>query len=214
MGDSTAQRIHRRSTEKPAIRHTFFEKNGLSDKGQKVLVNFGGNNEEYFSKALPAFLSLLKDGMGQTDFTNLVIILQQHPGAKAKNIDRNNFEHWTYTHRETPQAPKMFISDFSSDDAQTLPDGALYYQTSMGPQFVLAGIPTIQIGHETYEDILIKNRLSPSVISVDQLISVIEGLNYPKGEVHQGLILDSLGIKKNWLQTLEIAIKKANIAPL
>ena len=178
------------------------------------MVNFGGNNEEYFSKALPAFLSLLKDGMGQTDFTNLVIILQQHPGAKAKNIDRNTFEHWTYTHRETPQAPKMFISDFSSDDAQTLADGALYYQTSMGPQFVLAGIPTIQIGHETYEDILIKNRLSPSVISVDQLISVIEGLNYPKGEVHQGLILDSLGIKKNWLQTLEIAIKKANIAPL
>ncbi len=196
----------RRSAEQSSMRQAFFEKNELEDRGQKILVYFGGNNEEYL-KALQAFLSLLEKGMMQTDFTNLVIIFQQHPGAKEKNIDRNIVERWISTYKETPQAPKMFISDFNSDDAQTLADGALYYQTSMGPQFVLAGIPTIQIGHETYEDILVKNRLSPSVTSVDQLISVIDDLAHQKREISQKVIYEGLGIKSDWLLTLRRVIE-------
>jgi hypothetical protein len=196
----------RRTEEKPILRQALLQKNGIADQGQKVLVYFGGNNEEYFSKALPAFLSLLEQGMGQSDFTNLVIVLQQHPGAKAKNIDRNLFEGWASKYRQTPHAPSVIISDSNSDDAQTVADGALYYQTSMGPQFVLAGIPTIQIGHETYEDILVRNRLSPSVTSVDQFIGVIADLNQQKKEVQRDVILEGLGIKQDWLQTLETAL--------
>lgn len=202
----------RRTEEKPMLRQALLQKNDIEDTGQKVLVYFGGNNEEYFSKALPAFLSLLEQGMEQSDFTNLVIVLQQHPGAKAKNTDRNLFEDWASKYRQTPQAPRIIISDSNSDDAQTVADGALYYQTSMGPQFVLAGIPTIQVGHETYEDILVRNRLSPSVTSVDHLIEVIADLNQQKKEVQRDVILEGLGIKQDWLQTLETTLKKANVA--
>lgn len=204
----------RRAEEKPILRQALLQKNDIADKGQKVLVYFGGNNEEYFSKALPAFLSLLEQGMEQSDFTNLVIVLQQHPGAKAKNIDRSLFEKWASKYRETLQAPSIIISDSNSDDAQTIADGALYYQTSMGPQFVLAGIPTIQIGHETYEDILVRNRLSPSVTRVDQFIEVIDDLNQQKKEIQRDVILRGLGIKQDWMQVLETAIKQANISTI
>jgi len=197
----------RRIEEKPILRQILFQKNDIADKGQKILVYFGGNNEEYFSKALPAFLSLLEQGMEQSDFRNLVIVLQQHPGAKAKNIDRNLFEDWVNKHRQTLDAPRIIISDSNSDDAQTVADGALYYQTSMGPQFVLADIPTIQIGHKTYEDLLVRNGLSPSVTKVDQFIKVIDDLNQQKKEIQRDLIFKGLGIKHDWLQTLKLALR-------
>lgn len=197
----------RRTSEQLSMRQTLFSRNNLVDTGQKVLVYFGGNNEEYFSKAFPAFLALLEEGMKQSDFSNLVIVIQQHPGAKSKNMDGNRVSSWIGKHSETRQAPRMILSDFSSDDAQIIADGALYYQTSMGPQFVLEGIPTIQVGHETFKDILVRNRLSPSVTDVDQLISVIDGLTHQKKEISREVILEGLGIKPNWLPILEEAIK-------
>lgn len=201
-----AEKIAKRRTQKKlALRQQLFQKNGIGDQGQQLLVYFGGNNEEYFSKALPAFLSLLEEGIVKSDFTNLVVVLQQHPGAKAKNIDRNLFEEWAKSH--TQNSPKIIISESNSDEVQILADGAFYYQTSMGPQFVLAGIPAVQIGHETYEDILVKNGLSPSVTKVDQLIDAIQNLKQPKQELPRSLILERLGIKKDWLQTLETTIK-------
>jgi hypothetical protein len=114
---------------------------------------------------------------------------------------------WIGKHTETRVAPRVILSDFSSDNAQIIADGALYYQTSMGPQFVLAGIPTIQVAHETFEDILVRNQLSPSVTDVDQLINVVDGLTHQKKEIPQEVIFEGLGIKSNWLPTLEKAIK-------
>jgi hypothetical protein len=197
----------RRAAEQLSMRKTVFSNNGLVDTGQKVIVYFGGNNEEYFSKALPAFLSLLEEGIEQTDFSNLVVIIQQHPGAKSKNLDGIKVAAWMDKHRGTKQAPRMILSDFSSDDAQTIADGALYYQTSMGPQFVLAGIPTIQVAHETFEDILVRNQLIPSATNLDQFITVINNLTYQQKEISQEIILEGLGIKSNWLSTLEQAIQ-------
>lgn len=197
----------RRAEEQLSMRQTLFSRNNLVDTDQKVLVYFGGNNEEYFSKAFPAFLTLLEEGMKKSNFSNLVIVMQQHPGAKCKNIDGNLLLSWIEKHSEIKQAPRMILSDFSSDDAQTIADAALYYQTSMGPQFVLAGISTIQVGHKTFEDILVRNQLSPSVTDVDQLISVI-GFMHQKKEVPRKVIFEGLGIKSNWLQTLENAISQ------
>lgn len=203
-----AQHIaQRRETEKNPLRQAFFEKNDLMDMNQKVLVYFGGNNEEYFSKAFPAFLSLLEKCIESEDCTHLVLILQQHPGAKAKNIDKTLLENWISLHQENPHTPKIFISNFSSDDAQVLADGALYYQTSMGPQFVLAGIPTTQIGHETYEDVLIKNHLAHSVTQVDQFIHMSNRCKYPPQAMPQEDIMEHLGIRPDWLHRLHTAIE-------
>ncbi len=197
----------RRKQEQSSLRQALFQKNNLEDTGQNILVYFGGNNEEYYSKTFPAFLSILEEAIEQKDCSDLVIVLQQHPGAKKQNLDRNLLEDWL-SKQKNPHAPKVIISDFNSDIAQIVADGALYYQTSMGPQFVLAGIPTLQIGHETYEDILVKNRLCPSITSADQWNQVIDSLDQLNQEVPQEVILKGLGIKTDWLQILEKAILK------
>lgn len=195
--------ILRRTNEKAAKRAELLLKHDMIEKEQKLFSYFGGNNDEYFAKAFPAFLSFITEGMVQIDFSNLVIVIQQHPGAKAKNQDGNLVLEWIRKHGETANAPKFIISDFSSEDAQVIADGALYFQTSMGPQFVLAGIPTIQIGHETYQDILIRNKLSPSVTSPIHFIKVIKDLEDHKKEVQRDVILDGLGIKADWLKILK-----------
>lgn len=205
--DQAERILKRRSEEKSHLREVLFQKNEIIDKGQKVLVYFGGNNEEYFTKAFPAFLSLLGQGMMEANFTNLVIVLQQHPGAKAKNIDAKLVQEWIDCNQDKPQTVRIVVSENNSDDAQTVADGAFYYQTSMGPQFILAGIPTVQIGHETYADILVRNKLIPSVTTVGQLIKAVDQINQPNKEIPQEVILEGLGIKTNWVQNLEMALK-------
>lgn len=199
---------HKRKSEHKTARAEFFLKNGLEERGQKVLVYFGGNNEEYFTKAFPAFLSFLGEASKLVDLENTVIVLQQHPGAKAKNWDGLRVQEWLKQNGGEARMPKIVISDFSSDVAQVLADAAFYYQTSMGPQFVLEGIPTIQIGHETYEDILVRNHLAPTVTGPEGLVQVIESLD-TMGKMPQDALLSSLGIKENWPEILETTIKEA-----
>ena len=103
--------------------------------------------------------------------------------------------------------PKVILSDFSSDHAQVLADAALYYQTSMGPQFVLEGIPTIQIGHETYEDILVKNGFATSVTNAKGFAQFVEKLE-EIDQVSKKDLLKSLGVKENWADRLENIIKE------
>ncbi|MBM3184408.1 MAG: hypothetical protein FJZ64_03790, partial [Chlamydiae bacterium] len=116
------------------IRKEFFEKLGMKDEGQKILVYFGGNNDIYFSRAFPAFLKIVQEAKFKSE--KYLILFQQHPGAKEKNIDGNLM-----------QNTSLVLSPFTTEKAQILADVALYYQTSMGPQFAIAQIPAIQIGH-------------------------------------------------------------------
>ncbi|HEV8052000.1 MAG TPA: hypothetical protein VGP47_05860, partial [Parachlamydiaceae bacterium] len=192
----------KRKIEHADTRSTFLAKNDIADTGQKILVYFGGNNEEYYSKAFPAFLSLIAETALQIDFNNTVIVIQQHPGAKVKNQDGLQVEAWVKVYGEQTVLPRVVVSNFSSDQAQVLADAALYYQTSMGPQFVLEGIPTIQIGHETFDDILVRNHLAPSVTSVTGLIQAMESLDQAKAISPQD-ILSSLGIREDWQETLQ-----------
>lgn len=195
---SQAEKIaQRRAMEHREARCAFFAKHHLEDKGQKVLVYFGGNNEEYFSRAFPAFLEILKHAMNERD---LVIVLQQHPAAKTLNRDVNQC------------GSKIIISDFNSDEAQVLADVALYYQTSMGPQFILAGIPTIQIGHEPFQDILVKNGLCPSVTTSHHFLKALDTQH--QGEIPREIIFNGLGIKENWLEILKHSIKRQSYISL
>ncbi len=206
---SQAEKIaEKRKTDHAITRSTFLMKNVIEDRGQKVLVYFGGNNEEYFSKAFPAFLSFLAKASEQVDLKNIVIVIQQHPGAKAKNLDGQQVEAWLKEFGGQVEMPQVILSDFSSDHAQVLADAAFYYQTSMGPQFVLEGIPTVQIGHETYEDILVRNHLAPTVTNAEgfaQVIGTLEKMN----KMPQQDLLSSLGIKEDWPKVLENVIKES-----
>ncbi len=198
----------RRISDQSQIRAQFFSKYSLADQGQKVLVYAGGNNDEYFLKALPAFLKFLSEASLREDFSNFVILLQQHPGAKEKNLDVQFVQQWLKQQGRPARMPQFFISEFNSDDAQVVADGMLYYQTSMGPQFVLAGIPTIQVGHNTYEDILVKNGLCSTVTDVDSLVSALARLQKNTlAESGNEAIMQGLGISPDWASRLECAIK-------
>lgn len=175
---------------------------------KKVLAYFGGNNEEYFKEAFPAFLKILSEAVEQEDLSNYVVVLQQHPVAKVKNIDGLLAQEWIKNHSENPWAPQMIISDKSSDDMQVLADGALYYQTSMGPQFVLAGLPVAQVGHETYEDVLVRGKLCSSVTSSADFVQSITAME-PKAvtEEQKIQIFKSMGMNENWFEVLKQVVK-------
>lgn len=190
----------RRDLEYNALRSRFFTKHGIEDHGKKLLVYFGGNNEAYFEQAFPAFLKIIAE---QKDLSNHVVVIQQHPGAKRENRDGLQVAAWL---NDNSQKMKMIMSDFTSDDAQVIADAALYYQTSMGAQFALLGIPTIQVGHETYEDILIRNQLAASVTTSEGFAREINALSQSKEMPSQEVIFEGLGIRKDWLVLLEEAL--------
>lgn len=190
----------RREIEHDKMRSEFFLRQGMEDKGQRLFVYFGGNNDDYFSKAFPAFLSLSE----HIDSTHVIFIIQQHPGAKERNQDGQQLTTWLKQHPTST----IVLSDYSLDDAQVIADAAFYYQTSLGPQFVLAGIPTVQIGHETYADILVRNSLVPTITNATQLMCLME--NYEKFAVqrpNKAIISQDLGIRKDWQNLLDNAIK-------
>jgi len=190
-----------------AMRAQLFSKHGLEEKRQKVLVYFGGCNEEYFKNALPAFLGFLSEGMNHADLSNIVVVMQQHPRAKIKNTDGQQIGTWIKEHSAIATAPKMIVSDGTSDDVQLFADGALYYQTSMSPQFALAGIPMVQVGHETYEDALVKDGLCPSVTCASDFVKVVNEIKpVTVSEEMRRTIYRSLGIREDWYQILKLAL--------
>lgn len=198
----------RRKNEHDALRKGLLAKHGLEDKGQKVLVYFGGNNEEYFTKAFPAFLDFLSKG----NLSNVVIVLQQHPGAKNQNRDRSEMESWLKRYGEEPNSPKILISDETTDHMQVVADGALYYQTSMGPLFALAGIPMMQVAHETYPDILVRNRLCPSVTNPTDFVAAIAAIKPVEVTAKQRTIIQqNLGIREDWFSIFRRALNNENL---
>ena len=195
-----------RATQKQVLRNHLFTQQNLADSDQKILVYFGGNNKTYFHEALPAFLAILEETIKTFDLSSYIILFQQHPGAKRENVDIQKLNEWITKISADPKAPLIFESTFSSEQAQLVADSALYYQTSMGPQFVLAGIPVIQIGHEPYLDIVVQNNLAPSVTTAGALIETLTKGAKDSPSVDERLILDKLGIKEKWGEILQQAL--------
>ncbi len=197
----------RREVDHDRIRCQLFSKYFLTDQGQTVLVYAGGNNDEYFSKAMPSFLQFLEEASRKQDLSHIVIVLQQHPGAKVKNLDAILVQQWLERHSQEAGIPRFVISEMNSEDSQVVADGMLYYQTSMGPQFVLAGIPTIQVGHNTYEDVLVRNGLCSTATNADELTVALVGLK-EKIRVDPEVIWQGLGLHSDWAARLELQINR------
>ncbi len=96
----------------------------------------------------------------------------------------------------------FFISDTTSDAAQILADGALYFQTSMGPQFLLAAIPTAQVGHKLYDDILIRSGLVTSVTTKEALTTTISSFQDVQQPIAKEFHYQGLGIRMDWAKKL------------
>lgn len=177
----------RRKQEQAALRAQFFQEQGLDDIGQPLLLYIGGNNQTYFEEAFPAFVSIIQE------IPAPLFILQQHPGAKQENRDA--------LYAKQAGVP-LILSEKTTPDMLTLCDGVLYFQTSMAPQFVLAGIPTLQIGKEPYQDLLVRQDLIPVVTSSKELLKELSSLEPPS----EAGLLDSLGIAPDWPDRLEQAL--------
>lgn len=171
-------------------RRTFFQEHQISDKGQKILVYLGGNNDVYFEKAFPAFLHLLKES--NLSSSEYIVLMQHHPGDKKREIDVN-----------LSGGYPIYISNTNSEEALILADAALYYQTSMGSQLVLAGIPAIQVGHDRYNDILVRNSLAATATTAEEFLHAVKACNKP---MKNAKLLNDLGISKDWLIRLKSAI--------
>lgn len=194
----------KRKTEHEAKRLEFLKKYNIEDTGQKVCVYFGGNNEEYFEKAFPAFLSFLK--AKDLNFKNVILVVHQHPGAKKENRDIQKLSECLRGFGDKIK-PEVIVSDFSSDDAQILADVAFYYQTSMAAQFIFSGIPTVQVGHEIYDDILVRNQLAPTVTNSEEFVQIINNLKDLEEQPKEA-VLKGLGYQENWIDNLDEAIKE------
>ncbi|MBS0627762.1 MAG: hypothetical protein JSS09_06080, partial [Verrucomicrobia bacterium] len=166
----------RRDLDHVQMRSLFIKEQGLQDLGQKVLTYFGGNNQEYFNEAFPAFLQFLSEGIQKIDLSNLIIVLQQHPGAKGSNLDRLQLEDFIKKQSFKKNAPRFVISNRTTDDMQIITEGALYHQTSMGPLLAISGIPLVQIGAKPYKDVLIKGGLCPSVTNSSELLQALSSM--------------------------------------
>lgn len=189
------------------MRKKFLEQHQIQGKNKKLVVYFGGNNNEYYDFAFPAFLKFVADGMKQSDLSHLVFILHQHPAAKNSNRDWNLMNDWLKEIQGNQRAPIFILSQWDSNQIQTLADCALYYQTSMAAQFALAGIPIIQIGHETYNDILVKNKAIPSILNTDSFIEILVKGNCGTGQSDLESLIEYLGIRHDYCEALIEAIK-------
>lgn len=207
----------RRQKEHDSMRSKIFGA-GLVDSGQKVLVYFGGNNDAYFQQAFPKFMALMKEAIKTADLSKTVIVIHQHPaakeklvnGVKVKNEDEKLVEAWIKENGANPNAPVVVMSKLNSDEAMVVADAALYYQTSMGPQYVLAGIPTFQIAHETYPDVLVRNGLAPSKTTAAGFLEVVHQVQQPtQTKADVAVVKSKLGIRADWYKQLEkIVIKE------
>lgn len=200
--EKTAQR---RREEKVFFRKEFLSRFSIVDQGQKLIVYSGGNNEEYFGKAFPAFLDFIEKISEKEDFSKFIFLLQQHPGAKEKNLDGLMLSSFLERQKERKSSfpiPSILVPDYSLDDAQVLADAILYYQTSAAPQFVLAGIATLQVGHNTFEDLLIKNGVASSLTAPETFAKSLISLEVNSEECSIERVYDALGVRKDWSDRL------------
>ena len=109
--------------------------------------------------------------------------------------------------KEMQKTIPIFLSDFSSEEVQVVADAMLYYQTSMGPRFVLSGIPTIQVGHAVYEDILVEQRLC--AVATD-LCSFQNALSHLAANIdiesNYDALLHALSFTPDWRNRLEQSV--------
>lgn len=131
-------------------RKEFFDWLGREDKGELILTYFGGANEVYFNHAFPRFQKIVKD------LDNVIILFQPHPRSGQREVEG------------------MILSTFSFEKAAAFADIGLYYQTSASPTLLLAGVPLIQVGHQPFNELCVREGLIPVCGNIEDLNIAIQ----------------------------------------
>ncbi len=189
-----------------SMRKKFFDEYRIQGENKKILVYFGGNNEEYYQAAFPAFQNFLIESTKRMDLSHLVFVIHQHPAAKNNNRDWNIIKGWVEEIKENSKAPTLVLSHWDSNQMQQILDCALYWQTSMAAQFLFH--PRVQVGDKTYKDVLIENGLAHSVTTLHDFIETIVKGNYETSQNDpESLIIKCLGFRNDYNVALIEAIK-------
>ncbi|CAF1241931.1 unnamed protein product [Rotaria sordida] len=184
-----------------------FERNKLREKYhwnniKYLFIYFGGNNQIYYEQAFPIFLSFLSC-IDNKLCKDILFIIHQHPAAKIENRDGLLFLKWLLTNRSI----QVTLSSLTSDEAQIIADGILYYQTSMAPQFALIGLPIMQVSHKIYEDVLVKHNLceiaTNSIEFMNGLKILKEKIQSSNSMQQKQLIYDAIGYRFDCFQNLQ-----------
>lgn len=181
-----------RDKKKQNPRQLFFQEHGICDHGQKIVVYVGGANEVYYESAFPHFLKLIEN----TNRSDYLFVFQQH-GRAAREGNRD---------RAFIQAKHPIVcSKWNFDDALSVADAVLYFQTSAAMKFVLAGIPTYQVAKEPYNDFLIRGGISLCALDQAELFSLLER---PWKSVDASVVYKGLGFDPNWKKTFVNFVKE------
>lgn len=178
-------------------------------RSQRTVAYMGGNNEEYFSKVFPAFLTFLTESIEKKDLSQLTFFLQQYPGAIKENRDGKLLGEWVMRYGKQPHVPKLLLSTFTQQEIQVKAHAIMYWQTSMSPQFYVAGIPTIQVGHRVFEDTLVRNKLCDVATSTEEFLQSVGKLVKEISPEEQAEVEKIVGIRKDWKNIRDKALQEA-----
>jgi hypothetical protein len=167
----------------------------------------GGNNEECFTKAFPAMLQIFSKAMKNKDLSNVKIFIHQHPGAVKENRDGKMVEQWKEINKENAPEITFITTAAEKEDGQVSADVMLYFQTSMAPQFVLAGIPTAQIGHVVFEDCIVSSGCVEIVTNQNQFLNLLQKIERSEFKApSKDRIKEAVGYREDYKNRFQKAI--------
>lgn len=146
------------------------EEGAHSVSDYRLLVYFGANNEDYFRFAFPKFLDLVVEAQKTDDLSHDIILIQRHPGAIDKGYEPALLKNVPMNHR----SPRWIISDLPSENALIAADAAIYYQTTLANRFAFCRIPTLQVAHRVYLDLLLRSQYAQAATNSKELVHFLK----------------------------------------
>ncbi len=196
------ERVIALSNNKKALRQKLFEKLGIEDEKQKLLVYLGGCNSMYFCHAFPFFLRSIEDNLTYPFFDNVLLLLQQHPRAKQEGA----IDLYELLARGFPF--QVFLSPIPTLEMMSCADLIYYYQSSLVPKLVLAKRPLVQVASEPLEDMSTRLHLVDSVMHAQDFIPYsLKAISTNYEEQSLKLLQENLGYDENWSKTFSAFMK-------
>jgi hypothetical protein len=185
-------------------RQQLFEKLGIEDEKQKLLVYLGGCTTQYFYQAFPFFLCSIEDNLTSPFFDNVLLLLQQHPRAKQEG----SMDLYELLSRGFPF--QVFLSPIPTLEMMSCADLIYYYQSSLAPKLVLAKKKLVQVSAEAFEDMSSRLHLVDRVIHTKDFIPYsLKAMSTSHEEHCLRLLQENLGYDENWSKTFSSFIKNA-----
>jgi len=188
-----AEKMLSLSHTKQLIRQDLFEKLGIKDEKQKLLVYLGGCNTLYFYQAFPFFLRSIEENIGHSFFENALLLLQQHPRAKQEG----SIDLYELLARGFPF--QVFLSPIPTLEMLSCADLVYYYQSSLIPKIALAKKPLVQVTPEPLEDMTTRLRLVDSVLDPKDFVPYsLKALSTTYEQQSLKRLQEALGYDEKW----------------